>query len=122
MLQRLAQYIVRVQQQAREWVGKKARPYLLCVLNPQSAAYTVTGVTCGKEGEAEMKWGWWVFVRRSNFKMMFQRTMEAMEARCRLDSFSGSVMQIHKDELLSFVFELHKSIQELYTELIPESS
>ena len=51
MLQRLAQYIVRVQQQAREWVGKKARPYLLCVLNPQSAAYTVTGVTCGKEGE-----------------------------------------------------------------------
>ena len=77
---------------------------------------------CGKEGEAEMKWGWWAFVTRSNFKMMFQRTMEAMEARCRLDSFSGSVMQIHKDELLSFVFELHKSIQELYTELIPESS
>lgn len=54
--------------------------------------------------------------------MMFQRTMEAMEARCRLDSFSGSVMQIHKDDLMPFVYELHKSIQELYTELIPESS
>ena len=37
--------------------------------------------------------------------MMFQRTMEGMEARCRLDSFSGSVMQIHKDDLMPFVAE-----------------
>ena len=58
----------------------------------------------------------------SNFKMMFQRTMEGMEARCRLDSFSGAVMQLHKDDLMPFVDELHKSIQERSTALIPESS
>ena len=37
-----------------------------------------------------------------------------MEARCRFDSFSGSVMQIHKDELLAFIDELHTSLKEYY--------
>ena len=48
----------------------------------------------------------------SQFRMLFQLTTEKMEARCRLDSFSGSVMQIHKDELLAFIDELHTSLKE----------
>ena len=50
----------------------------------------------------------------SQFRMLFQLTTEKMEARCRLDSFSGSVTQIHKDELLAFIDELHTSLKEYY--------
>lgn len=48
--------------------------------------------------------------------MLFQLTTEKMEARCRLDSFSGSVMQLHKDELLPFIDELHTSLKDYYVE------
>ena len=50
----------------------------------------------------------------SQFRMLFQLTTEKMEARCRLDSFSGSVMQIHRDGLLAFIDELHTSLKEYY--------
>ena len=39
-----------------------------------------------------------------------------MQARCRFDSFSGSVMQLHKDELLLFIDELHTSLEDYYLE------
>ena len=55
-------------------------------------------------------------MKRSQFRMLFQLTTEKMQARCRLDSFSGSVMQLHKDELLLFIDELHPSLQDSYLE------
>ncbi len=55
-------------------------------------------------------------MKRSQFRMLFQLTTEKMQARCRLDSFSGSVMQLHKDELLLFIDELHTSLQDYYLE------
>lgn len=55
LLQKLAQYIVRTKRQSGEWVGRRALPYLLCVLNPITSVYTVTGVSCTQEGEAEVK-------------------------------------------------------------------
>lgn len=39
-----------------------------------------------------------------------------MQARCRFDSFSGSVMQLHKDEILLFIDELHTSLEDYYLE------
>ena len=50
----------------------------------------------------------------SQFRMLFQLTTEKMEARCRLDSFSGSGMQIHKDQLLAFIDELRSRLREYY--------
>ena len=55
MLQRLAQLIVRVKRGSGEWVGRRALPYLLCVLNPKTNVYMITGVSCKEEGEAEVK-------------------------------------------------------------------
>ena len=42
----------------------------------------------------------------SQFRTLFQLATEKIQARCRLDSFSGSVMQLHKDELLLFILKL----------------
>ena len=55
MLQRLAQFIVRVKRQTGDWRGKRGLPYLLCVLNPKTSIYILTGVSCGEEEEAEVK-------------------------------------------------------------------
>lgn len=55
MLQKLAQYIVRTKRQSGEWIGRRALPYILCVLNPSTSVYIVTGVSCHEEGEAEVK-------------------------------------------------------------------
>ena len=52
----------------------------------------------------------------SHFRLLFQLTTEKMQARCRFDSFSGSVMQLHKDELLLFIDELHTSLEDYYLE------
>lgn len=52
----------------------------------------------------------------SQFRMLFHLATDKLEARCRLDSFSGSVMQIHKDELLAFIDELHNSLKDYYVE------
>lgn len=46
---------MRTKRQSGEWVGRRALPYLLCVLNPSTSVYTVTGVSCAQEGEAEVK-------------------------------------------------------------------
>lgn len=59
MLQRLGHFIVRVKRQTGEWRGKRALPYLLCVLNPKTSIYIVTGVSCGEEDEAEVKYVCW---------------------------------------------------------------
>ena len=56
MLQRLAQFIVRMKRQTGEWRGKRGLPYLLCVLNPKTSIYILTGVSCGEEEEAEVKY------------------------------------------------------------------
>lgn len=55
MLQKLAQYIVRTKRQSGEWIGRRALPYILCVLNPSTSIYIVTGMSCHEEGEAEVK-------------------------------------------------------------------
>ena len=55
MLQRLARFIVRVKRHSGEWAARRALPYLLCVLNPRTAVYVVTGVSCADEGDADVK-------------------------------------------------------------------
>ena len=52
----------------------------------------------------------------SQFRMMFDTATRQMNARCRLDSFSGSVMQIHKDDMVQFIDQLHCSLKDYYTE------
>ena len=52
----------------------------------------------------------------SQFRMMFDTASRQMNARCRLDSFSGSVMQIHKDDMVQFIDQLHCSLKDYYTE------
>lgn len=55
LLQRLAQYVVRMKRQTGEWTGRRALPYLLCVLNSRTSVYIITGISCGEEGDAEVK-------------------------------------------------------------------
>ena len=46
---------------------------------------------------------------------MFDTASRQMNARCRLDSFSGSVMQIHKDDMVQFIDQLHCSLKDFFT-------
>ncbi|KAK8813177.1 hypothetical protein WA158_002769 [Blastocystis sp. Blastoise] len=104
ILNRLTSFIINVFKNQGKWTGRSALPFILCILNSNTNTYTVLGVPCSQWGETKL----------NQFTHFFKLAIDSIKPRNKLDSFSGTIIEIYKDDLLYFIDELHTQLTQHY--------
>ena len=103
-LAKLARFITEARREtgSGRWVGKRAKPLILCALNSNRGTYMCVGVTCP---------GRYLDVERSAIGTAFKdAAKEIRQFRFRHDNFDSSVIEVHKDDVLTFIHALYDHV------------
>eukprot|EP01041_Mallomonas_annulata_P001351 gene1351-2609_t len=98
MLSRLAQFVMEIQIENGKWTGRNALPLVL--LAEKRNSYLVIGATPPPEAFGKKDFA------ETNFRMLFKLAAEATSENFRSDAFDGSVIEIDRDDVTSFVENL----------------